>query len=101
MHAGVDGEPVAVLLEFGHPHGQLGERLVRLLQQVPFDAHVAEERHGHAQFLAGGTLGGVRGTGTHVLAHHRRRHQQRGVALDIRALDRVHAVGDPDTVSVL
>ena len=36
-----------------------------------------------------------------MLAHHRRRHQQRGVALDVRALDRVHAVGDPDTIGVL
>ena len=76
VHAGIDGEPITMLLELGHPHCQLGKCIVRLLEQVPFDAHVPEECHRHAQFLTGLTTSGVRGAGTHMLAHHGRRHKQ-------------------------
>ena len=48
MHDCVDGEPFAMLLEFGDPFGELVDVFLRFLEQVPFDAHVPEEGHGHA-----------------------------------------------------
>ena len=46
MHRGVDGEPFAMLFEFSRPFGELVDVLLRFLEQIPFDAHVAEEGHG-------------------------------------------------------
>ena len=98
MHRGIDGEPFAMLLEFGRPFGKLVDVLLRFLEQVPFDAHVAEEGHGHAHLLGGGAMRGVSRGRAHVLADHLRRHEQRRVTLDVGAFHRVDAVGAPDAV---
>ena len=57
-----------------------------------------EERHRHAHLLARRAVGGVRGARAHMLADHLGRHEQRRVALDVRAFDRVYAVRRPDAV---
>ena len=98
MHDCVDGEPFAMLLEFGDPFGELVDIFLRFLEQVPFDAHVSEEGHGHTQFLRGGAVRGVRRGCAHMFADHFRRHEQRGVALDVGAFHRVDAVGSPNAV---
>ena len=59
MHDCVDCEPFAMLLEFGDPFGERVDVFLRFLEQVPFDAHVPEEGHGHAQFLRGCAMRGV------------------------------------------
>ena len=59
MHDCVDGEPFAMLLEFSDPFGELVDVFLWFLEQVPFDAHVSEEGHGHAQFLRGCAVRGV------------------------------------------
>ena len=98
MHDCVDCEPFAMLLEFGDPFGELVDVLLRFLEQIPFDAHVAEESHGHAHLLGGGAVRGMRRGSAHVLSDHLRRHEQRRVALDVGAFHRVDAVGTPDTI---
>ena len=98
MHDCVYGEPFAMLLEFGDPFGELVDIFLRFLEQVPFDAHVSEEGHGHTQFLRGGAVRGVRRGCAHMFADHFRRHEQRGVALDVGAFHRVDAVGSPNAV---
>ena len=98
MHHRAGGEIGAMALVLGHPHAQLVQVGLRLLQQVPLDAHMPEERHGHAHLLARAAMRGMRGAGTHMLADHLRRNQQRRVALDVGTLHRVHAVGGPDAV---
>ena len=57
-----------------------------------------EESRGHAHLLCGGTMGGMRRAGTHMLAEHLGRHQQRRVSLNIRTLDRVDTIRSPDAV---
>ena len=98
MHDGVDSEPFTMLLEFGSPFGELVDILLRFLEQIPFDAHVSEEGHGHAHLLGGGAVRGMRRGSAHVLSDHLRRHEQRRVALDVGAFHRVDAVGTPDTI---
>ena len=40
MHHRIDGEPFTMLFELGDPFGKLVDVGLRLLKQVPFDAHV-------------------------------------------------------------
>ena len=101
MHGDAMFEVDAVLLVGVHPFAQQVEVVLRLLEQIPFDAQMPEERHRHAHLLTRRAVRGVRGAGADMLANHLRRHEQRRVALDVGALHRIHAVGGPDAVCEL
>ena len=74
--------------------------LGRLLEQIPFNAQVAEERHCRAQVLACRTMRRMRRARSHMLAHHFGRHQKRRIALNVGAFHRIDAIGGPDAIGV-